>query len=267
MKRKQGRPRKQQISEPTMKRTKPGSKKQKPVATVIPEVQDMKELIFAQEYLTDLDPIGAALRTGLVSMRLKMDEQETEALKIFNRPTVQQYIKKAIQDRMVRIGITEDKLLRELNNMACFDPIALKDEYGDFKALEDIPADIRKCIQELKVNVKYKQKNGQKIPVGHITDIKLYSKLDAVKTLLSHFKGDADNKPNINYTQFNIGNQVNSNSNNITTNNTIQQIDMSDFTDEELQIIRKMSGNQDPYEFIELQQIERQYYDAFPAEA
>lgn len=243
-----------------MKRTKPGSKKQKPVATTIPEVQDMKELIFAQEYLTDLDPIGAALRTGMISMRLKMDEQETEALKIFNRPTVQQYIKEAIQDRMVRIGITEDKLLRELNNMACFDPMDLKAENGDFKALEDIPADIRKCIQELKVSVKYKQKNGESIPVGHTTDIKLYSKLDAVKTLLAHFKGESDNKPSINYNQFNIGNQVNSN--NQTTNNTIQQIDMSDFSDQELQIIRKMTGNQDPYEFIELQQIEKQFYDA-----
>jgi hypothetical protein len=246
-----------------MKRTKPGSKKQKPVTT-IPEVQDMKELIFAQEYLTDLDPIGAALRTGMISMRLKMDEQESEALKIFNRPTVQLYIKTAIQDRMVRIGITEDKLLRELNNMACIDPMDLKADNGDFKALEDIPADIRKCIQELKVRVKYKQKNGQKIPVGHTTDIKLYSKLDAVKTLLAHFKGEADqDKPNINYNQFNIGNQVNSN--NTTTNNTVQQIDMSDFSDEELQIIRKMSGDQDPYEFIELQQIERQFYDTSPA--
>jgi hypothetical protein len=165
---------------------------------------------------------------------------------------------------MVRIGITEDKLLRELNNMACIDPMDLKADNGDFKALEDIPADIRKCIQELKVRVKYKQKNGQKIPVGHTTDIKLYSKLDAVKTLLAHFKGEADqDKPNINYNQFNIGNQVNSN--NTTTNNTVQQIDMSDFSDEELQIIRKMSGDQDPYEFIELQQIERQFYDTSPA--
>ena len=247
----------------TMKRTKPGSKKQKPVATTIPEVQDMKELIFAQEYLTDLDPIGAALRTGMISMRLKMDEQETEALKIFNRPTVQQYIKKAIQDRMVRIGITEDKLLRELNNMACFDPISLRDECGDIKAMEDIAPDVRKCIQEFKYKVQYKQVKGEKVPVGHISEVKLYSKLDAVKTLLNHFKGESEDKPNINYTQFNIGNQVNSN--NQTTNNTVQQIDMSDFTDLELQVIRKMSGNQDPHEFLELQQIESQYYDTSPA--
>ena len=247
----------------TMKRTKPGSKKQKPVATTIPEVQDMKELIFAQEYLTDLDPIGAALRTGMISMRLKMDEQETEALKIFNRPTVQQYIKKAIQDRMVRIGITEDKLLRELNNMACFDPISLRDECGDIKAMEDIAPDVRKCIQEFKYKVQYKQVKGEKVPVGHISEVKLYSKLDAVKTLLNHFKGESEDKPNINYNQFNIGNQVNSN--NQTTNNTVQQIDMSDFTDLELQVIRKMSGNQDPHEFLELQQIESQYYDTSPA--
>lgn len=247
----------------TMKRTKPGSKKQKPVATVIPEIQDMKELIFAQEYLTDLDPVGAALRTGLVSMRLKMDEQETEALKIFNRPTVQQYIKKAIQDRMVRIGITEDKLLRELNNMVCFDPISLRDECGDIKAMEDIAPDIRKCIQEFKYKVQYKQVKGEKVPVGHISEVKLYSKLDAVKTLLAHFKGDTESKPNINYNQFNIGNQVNSN--NQTTNNTVQQIDMSDFTDLELQVIRKMSGNQDPHEFLELQQIESQYYESASA--
>lgn len=247
----------------TMKRTKPGSKKQKPVATVIPEIQDMKELIFAQEYLTDLDPVGAALRTGLVSMRLKMDEQETEALKIFNRPTVQQYIRKAIQDRMVRIGITEDSLLTRLNTMANLDPMTLKDEYGDWKSLEAIPPETRKCIQELKVKTKYKKVNGEDVPVSHTADIKLYSALDALKTLLNYQKGEIENKPNINYTQFNICNQVNSN--NQTTNNTVQQIDMSDFTDLELQVIRKMSGNQDPHEFLELQQIESQYYESASA--
>lgn len=264
MKRKRGRPRKHPIPEPTMKRTKPGSKKQKPVATTIPEIQDMKELIFAQEYLTDLDPIGAALRTGMVSMRLKIEEQEHQALQIFNRPRVQQYIKKAISDRMIRIGITEDKLLRELNNMASIDPMDLKADNGDWKAIEDISPDIRKCIQELKVKTKFQKKNGQQIPISQTTDIKLYSKLDAVKTLLSHFKGEAEQeKPSINYNQFNIGNQVNSN--NQTTNNTVQQIDMSDFTDLELQVIRKMAGNQDPHEFLELQQIERQYYESASA--
>lgn len=246
-----------------MKRTRNGTKKKKPVATIIPEVQDMKELIYAQEYLTDLDPIGAALRTGMVSMRLKMDEQESEALKIFNRPTVQWHIKKAIQDRMARIGITEDKLLRELNNMACIDPISFRDECGDIKSMEDIAPDVRKCIQEFKYKVQYKQVEGKKVPVGHISEVKLYSKLDAVKTLLAHFKGDIENKPNINYNQFNIGNQINSN--NQTTHNTVQQIDMSDFTDLELQVIRKMSGNQDPHEFLELQQIESQYYESASA--
>lgn len=249
--------------EQTMKRTKPGSKKQKPVATTIPEVQDMKELIFAQEYLTDLDPIGAALRTGMISMRLKMNEQETEALKIFNRPTVQQYIKKAIQDRMVRIGITEDKLYRRLDKMAFLDPKALKDEFGNWKALEDIDSETRMCIQELKVKTKYKKINGQTVAESSTEDIKVYSALDALKTLLNHFKGEMENKPNINYNQFNIGSQVNSN--NKTVTNSIQQIDMSDFTDMELQVIRKMSGDQDPQEFLELQQIERQYYESAAA--
>lgn len=199
----------------------------------------------------------------MISMRLTIKEQETEALKIFNRLTVQQHIKKAIQDRMVRIGITEDRLLRELNNLACIDPMDLKAENGDFKSLEDIPVDVRKCIQELKYRVQYKQVDGKKVPVGHISEVKLYNKLDAVKTLLSYFKGESENRPNINYNQFNIGNQVTSN--NTTTNNIVQQIDMSDFTDIELQVIRKMSGDQDPQEFLELQQIERQFYDVPPA--
>ena len=246
-----------------MKRTRNGTKNKKKPATTISEVQDMKELVFAQEYLTDLDPIGAALRTGMISMRLKTKEQETEALKIFHRPIVQKHIKKAISDRMARIGITEDKLLRELNNMATIDPMDLKAENGDWKAMEDIPKDIRKCIQELNTRTNFKKVNGTKVPVIQTTRIKLYSKLEAVKTLLSHFKDEAADKLNINYNQINIGNQVNSN--NRTTNNTVQQIDMSDFTDLELQVIRKMSGNQDPHEFLELQQIERQFYEPVPA--
>ena len=248
-----------------MKRTRFKDKRRKKHQPIqqVPEVMDMKELIFSQEYLIDLDAVGAGLRSGLVSMRLKQKEQETEALRVFNKPSVQAHIKKALRDRMARIGITEDSLLSGLNDMANLDPMELKHDNGDWKLLEEIRPEVRKCIQELKVKVQYKQKNGEQIPTGHTVDIKLYSALDARKTLLTYLKGEQEDKPNINYNQFNIGNQVNSN--NTQTNNVVQQIDLSDFTDMELRVIRKMSGDQDPAEVLELQQLEAQYYDASPA--
>ena len=249
----------------TMKRTKFKAKrrsKHQPIQQV-PEVMDMKELIFSQEYLMDLDPVGAGLRSGLVSMRLKQKDQETAALEVFNKPSVQAHIKKALQDRMGRIGVTEDNLLCELKNIAFFNVSDLTDENGDLKDLHNLPRSVSGVIQEFEYKVLYSKQNGKRVPTGHLTKVKLHDKLNALKTLITHMKGEQDNKPSINYNQINIGNQVNSN--NTQTNNVVQQLDLSDFTDTELRVIRKMSGDQDPADVLELQQLEAQYYDASPA--
>lgn len=249
-----------------MRRTKTNGKSKKlsrTPAARIPEIDEMKELIFAQEYLTDLDPVGAALRTGLISMRLSLEDQEEQAHRIFNRPTVQQHIRKAIKDRMATMSITEDKVLRELSNLAFFNMADLTDQHGDFKDIHSMPRSVSCAIQEMEYKVLYAKKNGERIPTGHITKVKLHDKLSSLKTLLTHMAGKLEDRPNINYNQFNIGNQVNSN--NTTNNNTVQQIDMSDFTDLELQVLRKLSGDQDPLEIIELQQLESRYYESEPA--
>jgi len=249
-----------------MKRTRFKDKRRKkkhiPIQQ-IPEVLDMKELIFSQEYLMDLDAVGAGLRSGLVSMRLKQKEQETEALRIFNKPSVQAHIKKALRDRMGRIGVTEDNLLCELKNIAFFNVADLTDDNGDLKDLHNLPRSVSGVIQEFEYKVIYGKQNGERVPTGHLTKVKLHDKLNALKTLMTHMKGEQEDRPNINYNQINIGNQINSN--NTQTNNIVQQIDLSDFTDLELRVIRKMSGDQDPADVLELQQLEAQYYDATPA--
>jgi hypothetical protein len=150
-----------------------------------------------------------------------------------------------------------------LNKIAFFNLSDLTDDNGNLKDLHNLPRSVSGVIQEFEYKVIYGRKNGERVPTGHLTKVKLHDKLNALKTLITHMKGEQEDRPNINYNQINIGNQINSN--NTQTNNTVQQIDLSDFTDLELRVIRKMSGDQDPADVLELQQLEAQYYDASPA--
>jgi len=228
----------------------------KTTETDIPEITDIKEILFATEYLTDLDPIGAGLRTGMISMRLQTKIQKKQAQQIFMRPSIQQYIKQGLQDRLARVGITEDKILREVGNIAFFDMADLLSDTGEIKQMHDIPKEVRAAIQEMEYKVTYTQIDGMKITTGSVTKVKMYDKLNSLKTLLSQINGQTENNTNVNYTQYNIGNTT---THNKTTNN-VARIDMSDFSDIELKVIRKMSGNQDPSELIELQELEAAYF-------
>ena len=233
-----------------------------PLEKPLPEITEMKELIFAHEYLTDLDPVGAGIRSGLISMRVRPKEQEAQAVKIFQRQSVQAHIKGAIQDRIARTGITEDKVLRELGNLAFYNFADFINEEGDYKDIRDLPRDLSCVIQELEYKVIYGRQNGQRVANGHITKLKTYDKKAALSALLGHLTGKASEAAPINYNQFNIGQKVNGNIGQQNVKN--KQLDMSDFTDIELQVIRKMTGGQDPAEVIELQRLEAEYYEPQP---
>lgn len=227
------------------------------LSPALQEVAHMKEQMFAHEYLADLDPVGAGLRSGMVSMQLDYKTQETLAAKIFHRPAVQTLIKAALKDKLLCNGVTEDKVVRELANIAFFDIGDLTDETGDFKPIHSLPREVRSVIQEMEYKVLYRRENGQQIPQGHITKVKLHDKLNSLKQLLSRLSGKDGDRPHINYNQFNINSQ--------TINNTVninRPLDMSEFSDAELAVIRKMAGNQDPMDLIPLQQIEAQYYES-----
>ena len=217
--------------------------------------QEIQYQLFATEYLIDYDPISAALRTNLITMNTPLPEQQKQANALLQNPFVQEAIKNALQYRLKRLQATEDKIVAELSAMAFFNVTDIVDQTGDVKKLHDLPKSISGVIQELEYKVSYqKNKEGIKEPSGHTTKVKLYDKLAALKSLLQYINGEygkTSSKPN--YEQY-IINNINTTSK---TQKELHQLNLDNFTDVELKVLRKMTDNTFPETTSDIIDLER----------
>lgn len=92
---------------------------------------------FAKEYIIDLNATQAAIRAGYSPKTAKQ-----QALRLMNRPDVQQEIQQAMTERQQRTNITADYVLTNLKNVAerCMqaEPVMVRDgkdwiESGEYK--------------------------------------------------------------------------------------------------------------------------------------
>lgn len=214
-----------------------------------------REVLFVHEYLIDLDIQGAAIRARLVSENCNKKKRQEAAQNLFNEPRIQTYLDQAIAERITRTQITEDKVLSELANIAFYDPIDMFRTDGTLRTIQDMPKSIRQAISEIEYKGIYAGQGNDRVKTGYVAKIKLHDKLSANKTILSHLgKLPAETNYNVNYNQYNV--QQNNVQN---TTNTTNQIRMEDFTREELDVLKKMTGHEDPEEILELQEIEDKY--------
>lgn len=247
------------MAQKRMKRTKfkTNGKKSYPLKKQeLPGITECKESMFVHEYLVDLDIVGAGIRSGLVSPNGTRMQQEKQATAVYEKDSVQAYLKQAVGHRVSRTRITEDKILSALDSIAFHDPIGLFTPEGDYRAMADIPPELRRVISEFEYRVEYRQQDGQRVPTGHISKIKLHDRMAAFKMLLQHnglIGPDKAGNLNINYNQFNVTQN--------NTKNVTNQIDLSQLDDEELHVLRKMTGHSDSSDILDLQELEAGYYD------
>lgn len=68
-----------------------------------------RQLMFCEEYLTDLNATQAAIRAGYSEKYA-----HTNAAKLLHNTTIKEYIEKRKKDRLQRIEITQDAVLQEI---------------------------------------------------------------------------------------------------------------------------------------------------------
>ena len=76
--------------------------------------------------------------------------------------------------------VTVERILKELADIMYFNPQDLYDEKGNLKKINDLPPEIAKVIAEIRVT-DYHGKTPRTI-----TNVKVYSKLDAIDKLAKH---------------------------------------------------------------------------------
>ena len=208
-----------------------------------------QEIMFVHEYLTDLDPGNALIRARLCSEQATKNHANKKGLEWLRRPYVQEYLEKAMEDRAERAKVTADRTIKEVAQIAFFDPADAFEDSGALKKIKEMPRSVRCVISELEFKYNPRDK------VSYPSKIKFHDKLTALQNLLKHLgmiTPDASNTLNVNYIDRQFNNQQNINVNTL--------VDVSDLTNDELRVIRKMVGDKEAHNLLELHKMEEQIY-------
>lgn len=136
-----------------------------------------KQRMFVFEYVIDLNATRAARAAGYKSPQVRGSE-------LLRNRKVARAIGKMQSDRTMQLGLRADTVIRELKYQVERDPIDLCDEEGVIHTdLNQIPENVRKCIDGIKQRVK---KDDKGKVIGVETELKLTSKLAAIEMAMRH---------------------------------------------------------------------------------
>ncbi len=111
------------------------------------ELKNPKHERFSQEYLIDLNASQAYLRTGYRGRR-----PDARAAELKAKPTITARIAELIADRAARVGMNQERVIRELARIAFIDPSKLIDAQTA-AVLENASVDDRAAIASVKVKI------------------------------------------------------------------------------------------------------------------
>ena len=153
-----------------------------------------KQSLFVQEYLVDANATQAAVRAGYSKRTARSIGEEN-----LTKPDIAAAIEDAMLERAARTGVTADRVIQELANLAFFDPADIYDANGALKSINDIPPAARSAIAGLEI-AEIRDSDG--VPVGRAVKLRLTDRLGALDKLMRHLgqyqdrmtlKGDAEN--------------------------------------------------------------------------
>lgn len=154
-----------------------------------------KQARFVQEYLVDLNATQAAVRAGY-SKRTAVKIGSENLLK----PDITREIKKAMDERAERTGVSAERVLHEIARIAFLDIRKAFNADGSMKPLDQLDDDTAAAIAGLEVPEELDE-DGEVVR-ARLKKLKLSDKLGALTLLARHLgmlndkltlKGDAEN--------------------------------------------------------------------------
>lgn len=154
-----------------------------------------KQKRFVDEYLIDLNATQAAIRAGYK----KSNYTDTNANKILENTRVREAVDIAMAERSKRIGINQDRVVRELARIAFVNPKNVIN-INNASVKQDASEDDLACIQSVKIKTSCTN-NGESTE----REVKLNDKMKALELLGKHLgmftdklEIDADMELNVN---------------------------------------------------------------------
>lgn len=151
--------------------SKPSKDKTQRKTAARPKVE--QRLLFAREYIKDLNATQAAIRAGYSEKSAK-----EQASRLLTNVNVKAEIERLKAERNQRLELSADRVIQELIAIAHSDLTELFEAHDDgqklsFKGLQNIPVEMRRVVKKLKLKE------------GHL-EIELWDKMQAITLLMKH---------------------------------------------------------------------------------
>ena len=142
-----------------------------------------RQAIFVQELLAHptMNATASAIAAGY-------SEKSAAVMghRLLNNPVVKKELKRATQDRMARLRITQDRVIREYAKIAFADARNYVDEDGIVKGIHELDDDAAGAISDVEVFNEWEKTNDDKEHIGTRTKIKMHDKKSALEFLAKH---------------------------------------------------------------------------------
>lgn len=139
---------------------------------------------FCDEYLTDLN----ATRAYKVAYKnCKSDlTARTNGSKLLTNTNIQTYISEKQKEIEKRTEVTQDRVIKELANIAFLDIRKLYNESGGLKNIQDIDEETVRAISSLETLEEYDGYGENREQIGNTKKVKLLDKTKALELLGKH---------------------------------------------------------------------------------
>lgn len=141
----------------------------------------LRQELFVLEFIKDLNATQAAIRAGY-----SKSGAQQEGSRQLSNAVVQAAIAKAMAERMQRVQVDADFVLRELLAIARLDLAEVYDEAGNLKPIHDMPPHARKAIAGIEAVEEWSGKGKDRSFVGYTKKLKLWDKTKALEMLGRH---------------------------------------------------------------------------------
>lgn len=144
-----------------------------------------KKLLFAQEYLKDLNGTQAAIRAGYSA---KTAHAQGNAL--LKDPEVKVYLSERTAKNLEESNVDAKRWLEEVNHSAFLDPEAMFAENGTLLPISEIPERLRRAIAGFEVIETFEMvgegKERRREWTGYLKKVKLVSKESTLNLCAKH---------------------------------------------------------------------------------
>ncbi len=148
-----------------------------------------KQQKFVDEYLVDLNATQAAIRAGYSEKTAR--QMATENL---SKPNIAKAIEERQKALQEKTGITQERVLAELKNLAFLDIRKLFNDDGSLKNIKDLDDDTAAAVAGLDVYTE--RGSGDTPAIGTTSKIKLVDKRGSLELLMRHM-GMLNDKLNV----------------------------------------------------------------------